>query len=747
MALPTPTAHLLSPSPVSTSLPAVGRGHPLSTPAGTGTGTGTGTAVPPAPLASDDVEVQAALNDVGGLLQVDDLLRADCVVFEELRRKYNVDDERAEVLQLVMDNLTVLHGLFLYYSDVSVAVKGLPWQSTAPQHGAEPDTPMFSAIGDHNAISEQQFWEFTVSAGLITRWFNRAAVKKAWRDAVKVVVFGTSVPPVAMTPARLLSAVASSSAPGPHLPEPLLAPTPIVPAAAPLSPTSTLPDSVAPPARLTSKLSLPATDASPAPPRTGPRRPRPTPKLTPSPRVTRHRPMGRHVVAVAPSPLTARRVHRPPISAPLTTPSFMDGIATTLRFDDSVGGSGAGTGRAAAAMGLRATQAATPTTAPTATDTPPTPADRALFPKFIEALLRLCAARYQPMDAASVRDAQRRVADAEMEAERRQLEEARAALHADVGVDLGVHATGSAGASSSTGTGTGTSAASGQGGDAKHGAPAAALVAEVPTLSERLRHAFEAHVLPLARSTRLPEPPTGLLDASAPVPDTGTWQAGDSPSPVRGGGAGRAGADRAAQRSADEYWETFVPGCCDGCTTSSSPCARQAPVLPSLAAAAAGASSSSPPPPHHHGPSDELLTASGPYAPSSEQDWLRAVVVVQRHRNRLEKVFASFAVKSPTHSDMNVREFLYMLKVLQVLDPYKLTLREAARLVVATAAFMGDCDCHALPFAVFCDALARVCDVKTHDGALPLAARLDQFLIGVVFPRMRAITGAALIWD
>ena len=65
------------------------------------------------------------------------------------------------------------------------------------------------------------------------------------------------------------------------------------------------------------------------------------------------------------------------------------------------------------------------------------------------------------------------------------------------------------------------------------------------------------------------------------------------------------------------------------------------------------------------------------------------------YRSRLRKIFFFFAASdSGAHRHMDVREFLYMLKVLGITDHRNLPLEEAARVVVTWAGFIGDPNKH-----------------------------------------------------
>merc|ERR1719238_285506 len=83
---------------------------------------------------------------------------------------------------------------------------------------------------------------------------------------------------------------------------------------------------------------------------------------------------------------------------------------------------------------------------------------------------------------------------------------------------------------------------------------------------------------------------------------------------------------------------------------------------------------------------------------------------------------------------------------LGVTDNRNLTLAEAARVVVTCTGFVGDAVRHQLDFHMFCDALARCADVKTHDGVMSVASRLDNFLVSDFFQKIRSKTNLANLW-
>lgn len=51
-----------------------------------------------------------------------------------------------------------------------------------------------------------------------------------------------------------------------------------------------------------------------------------------------------------------------------------------------------------------------------------------------------------------------------------------------------------------------------------------------------------------------------------------------------------------------------------------------------------------------------------------------------------------------------------------------------------------------LDFPTFCEVLACCADAKTHDGIMRVAPRLENFLVGEFFQKVRAKTNIATMW-
>ena len=120
--------------------------------------------------------------------------------------------------------------------------------------------------------------------------------------------------------------------------------------------------------------------------------------------------------------------------------------------------------------------------------------------------------------------------------------------------------------------------------------------------------------------------------------------------------------------------------------------------------------------------------------------------VLERHRPQLHKVFAHFAASDPHREAMDIREFLYMMQGLALVDYHNLDLREAAKVYVAVTSFVGDPAADKMDFDDFNEAVAWCCEVKTYDGIVPLEQRLDNFLVNEFFQKLRAKTNLAAAW-
>ena len=128
---------------------------------------------------------------------------------------------------------------------------------------------------------------------------------------------------------------------------------------------------------------------------------------------------------------------------------------------------------------------------------------------------------------------------------------------------------------------------------------------------------------------------------------------------------------------------------------------------------------------------------------------------------------------------MDIREFLFMLRELGIIDRRNLTMQAAVRIVIAAMANLGtiekrvdDGDGHAttdnadgpggqdtgrtdsslvhqgdlLSFANFVVALGRCYEAKTYDGIVPLGKRLASCFVGDLFQKVRSRTDIAALW-
>ena len=164
--------------------------------------------------------------------------------------------------------------------------------------------------------------------------------------------------------------------------------------------------------------------------------------------------------------------------------------------------------------------------------------------------------------------------------------------------------------------------------------------------------------------------------------------------------------------------------------------------------------------------------------------------VLDRFRPRLHKVFVYFGYTHCNNGLMDPREFIYMLRELNVLDKRNLSARVAVQIMVAVIGFIGvverkapsssfsssssstssssssrrakDTSSHAptvgemnerithagdlLTFDKFVDTIARCYEVKTYDGIVPLDRRLQSCFAGDLFQKVRHRTSVASLW-
>ena len=116
------------------------------------------------------------------------------------------------------------------------------------------------------------------------------------------------------------------------------------------------------------------------------------------------------------------------------------------------------------------------------------------------------------------------------------------------------------------------------------------------------------------------------------------------------------------------------------------------------------------------------------------QWWLRLVF---RHYARSHPNDDTYDPRIPV---MDIREFLFMLKDLRLLD-HKLSLRVAARTLLCTVDFVGDPRYDRLNETAFARALFYCVDIKTFDGLVPAIPRVTTFMDNVFFPNVSKYTG------
>jgi hypothetical protein len=161
--------------------------------------------------------------------------------------------------------------------------------------------------------------------------------------------------------------------------------------------------------------------------------------------------------------------------------------------------------------------------------------------------------------------------------------------------------------------------------------------------------------------------------------------------------------------------------------------------------------------------------------------------VLHQHEHKLRAIFHCFAVADRErieggrghggtaqhgqhHALMDIREFLYMLRELQlvdlrdgqcdrdggnevavrsgssVYDASVLTMDEGCRIIVAVAGFIGDPDADRFDFAVFSKGLAHCCQLASYDAIVPFPRRFDNFIKNTLCPNAAQQAGINLLW-
>ena len=121
----------------------------------------------------------------------------------------------------------------------------------------------------------------------------------------------------------------------------------------------------------------------------------------------------------------------------------------------------------------------------------------------------------------------------------------------------------------------------------------------------------------------------------------------------------------------------------------------------------------------------------------------RCSQVLARYRIRLHKLFRFFGVQDPTHKFMDLREFVYMCRVLSLTNHATLTLQRAARIAVAVGNVVGLTTGHHLTFRGFQVALCQCAITASQSGLCSASRTVEYFFATLVFPAAEARTSLA----
>jgi len=77
---------------------------------------------------------------------------------------------------------------------------------------------------------------------------------------------------------------------------------------------------------------------------------------------------------------------------------------------------------------------------------------------------------------------------------------------------------------------------------------------------------------------------------------------------------------------------------------------------------------------------------------------------------------------------------------LDLIDMQNLSLSNVAKTFVAVTAFLGAPSRDKIGFEAFVEVLCQCCELKTHDGIIPLTARLENFITHQLLAGIRSRT-------
>lgn len=120
--------------------------------------------------------------------------------------------------------------------------------------------------------------------------------------------------------------------------------------------------------------------------------------------------------------------------------------------------------------------------------------------------------------------------------------------------------------------------------------------------------------------------------------------------------------------------------------------------------------------------------------------------VLDEFRPRLLKVFDFFAQQDRVTKQMDVREFLFVLKSLGLGGTQRSDLHGASKIFASVVGYSGAADVDKMSPDQFIEALGRVGDMSTHDGMVPLAHRLASFFTNAVLQKAKHKTDIAALW-
>eukprot|EP00948_MAST-09A_sp_MAST-9A-sp1_P002684 g2684.t1 len=139
-----------------------------------------------------------------------------------------------------------------------------------------------------------------------------------------------------------------------------------------------------------------------------------------------------------------------------------------------------------------------------------------------------------------------------------------------------------------------------------------------------------------------------------------------------------------------------------------------------------------------------ITTRSQNVADDFNSPMVRAVL--DKYRQRLQKIFTYFAVEKYSEGLMGTFELFYFINNIGILNKQNLKMETAIQTYVVVTGFLGFPYQDGLEFDKFVAFIARCLEVKTYDGMVSLDQRLNAAFAADLFQQVKTKTKIASLW-